>query len=136
MRLKNKVAIITGGASGIGRAIAVGYAKEGAKIVIVDINLEGAEEVVKGIKKNGGEALAVHTDVSEEEQVQSLIDKTVSEFGTLDILVCCAAVKQEASILDTSVEMWDCVHKVNVRGTMLCTQKAAKVMVEKKMARY
>jgi 3-oxoacyl-[acyl-carrier protein] reductase len=92
MRLKDKVAIITGAASGIGRATAYLMAREGAMVVISDINRQGAEEVARDIKKSGGRALALKTDVASDEEVKQMVDKTIEKFGRVDILVNGAAL--------------------------------------------
>ena len=87
MKLQDKVAVITGAASGMGREIALIYAKEGASVVVSDLNLEGAEATVQEIKNNGGNAVALKTNVALEDDIQQLIDKTIDTFGKVDILV-------------------------------------------------
>jgi len=87
MRLEGKVAIVTGAASGMGKAIAEGYAKEGAKVVVSDLNLDGAQAVVEGIQAAGGTAFAIQTNVASTEDLQRLFDETKSNYGQLDILV-------------------------------------------------
>ncbi len=131
MRLKDKVAVVTGAASGIGRAIAAGLAKEGAKVVIADINEEGAKAAAAQITADGHEAIAVKTDVSEEAQVDAMVKAAVDTFGTLDIMICAAAVKESVPMLESTLEQWDRTLAVNLRGVMLCTQKAGMVMSEK-----
>ncbi|MEM7336416.1 MAG: SDR family NAD(P)-dependent oxidoreductase, partial [Chloroflexota bacterium] len=90
--IKGKVAIVTGAAKGIGEAIAIRYGEEGAKVVVVDINGEGATAVSQAITQNGGTAIPVKTDVSQEDEVNALIQKTVDTYGTVDILVNNAGV--------------------------------------------
>lgn len=87
MKLDGKVAVVTGAASGMGKAIAELFAAEGAKVVVSDLNLDKAQEVVDGIKAKGGEAIALVANVAKEEDVQGLIDGTVSQYGTVDILI-------------------------------------------------
>ncbi|WP_373815420.1 SDR family NAD(P)-dependent oxidoreductase, partial [Jeotgalibaca porci] len=86
-KLENKVAVVTGAASGMGRAISVMYAQEGAKVVLADYNLEGAEEAAKEIIAAGGTALAVKADVADSNDIAAMIDTAISEYGSLDILV-------------------------------------------------
>ncbi len=87
MKLSNKVAIVTGAASGMGKAIAELYAKEGAKVIAADLNIEGAKAVVEAITNNGGTSIAVQANVAKLEDIENMIDTAVKEFGTLDILV-------------------------------------------------
>lgn len=132
MMLEKKVAVITGGASGIGHAIAVGMAKEGANVVIADIDEAGAEKTEQEIRSMGKGALAVKTDVSDKNQVDALFRKAVSTYGTVDILVCSAGIMETKPMLAVTVEDWDRTWAVNVRGVMLCTQAAANIMSAKK----
>uniref|UniRef100_UPI000593869B SDR family NAD(P)-dependent oxidoreductase n=1 Tax=Gorillibacterium massiliense TaxID=1280390 RepID=UPI000593869B len=108
MRLSGKVAIVTGAASGMGKAIAERYAAEGAKVTVSDLRLETAETVVSGIKAKGGEAFAVAANVAKEEDVQQLFDKTVETYGTVDILVNNAGIMDNfypaAEVTD---DLWD-----------------------------
>lgn len=127
-KLAGKVAVVTGGASGMGRQIAELYAKEGAKVVVADIQLEEAQKTVDEIKANNGEALAVVANVMKEEDIQAMIDKAVETYGTLDILV------NNAGIMDNFVpagevtdELWDCVFAINTTGVMRTTRKAISI---------
>lgn len=132
MRLKNKVAIVTGGASGIGQAIALGYAREGAKVVVADINLAMGEATVAKIRAAGGKALFVQTDVSQTMAVQHMVNTTVEQYGHIDILVNNAGVelfRQEARAHELSEEAWDQTHSVNLRGTWLCAKYTIPVML-------
>ncbi|HAA26215.1 MAG TPA: 3-ketoacyl-ACP reductase, partial [Ruminiclostridium sp.] len=95
MKLQNKVAVVTGAASGTGKAIAELFAREGAKVMVSDINIDGAKEVVSGIEKNGGIAAAVYANVANEADVSAVIDFAVEKFGTLDILVNNAGIMDE-----------------------------------------
>jgi NAD(P)-dependent dehydrogenase (short-subunit alcohol dehydrogenase family) len=135
--LMDKVVIITGAAQGIGRAYALGFSKEKAKVVVADI-LDGSE-VVEEIKKAGGTAINVPTDVSNEESVQGLVNKTLETFRRVDILLNNAAVFVDVYPLrdfdQISVSEWDKVMAVNVRGTFLCCKVVAPVMRKQKYGR-
>ncbi|MBC1890105.1 SDR family oxidoreductase [Listeria booriae] len=127
-KLAGKVAVVTGAASGMGRQIAELYAKEGAKVVVADIQLEEAQKTVDEIKANNGEALAVVANVMKEEDIQAMIDKAVETYGTLDILV------NNAGIMDNFVpagevtdELWDRVFAINTTGVMRTTRKAISI---------
>lgn len=117
MRLANKVAIITGAGSGMGRATSILFAKEGAKVVVADINDSGGQETVRVIKANGGDAIFIHTDVSKAADVDGLIKKAVKTFGKLDILYNNAAIPQKAIPVELMDEAeWDRIYAVNVKG--------------------
>jgi len=121
MRLKGKVAIVTGGARGLGKEYALRLCEEGARIVVADI-LDAAP-VMDEIKRRGGEALALHTDVSEEQSVNEMARRTIEKFGSIDILVNNASVFADIpriSFFDVSVQDWDKIMAVNVKGTFLC----------------
>jgi 3-oxoacyl-[acyl-carrier protein] reductase len=119
-RLKEKVAIVTGSSSGIGKAIALRFGLEGAKVVVTARRLALCEQTAAQIHKAGGEAWAVQTDVSDERQVGRLIDKTVTRFGRLDILVNNAGIIAGGRLAETTAESFDDVMNVNLRGTFLC----------------
>ncbi|WP_010272172.1 SDR family oxidoreductase [Paenibacillus senegalensis] len=132
MRLDGKVAVVTGAASGMGKAIAELYAKEGAKVVVADLNIEGAEAVAGGIKASGGEAVAVQTNIAKLEDIHAMIDKAVSEFGTLDILVNNAGMMDNmAPVGDVSDEKWDLIFDVNTKGVMRAIRKAIPIFLDK-----
>ena len=116
MRLENKVAIVTGGAAGIGRAICEVFAAEGAKVVIGDINAEGGRETVRLIENAGGSAVFVPTDVSQETQAQALVEKAVSEYGAVNVLVNDAAAFVFGQVQDVTDADWQRVLGVNVLG--------------------
>ena len=125
MLLKNKVAIITGAASGMGRASSLLFAKEGASIVAADVNLEGAEATVGEIKAEGGAAIAVGADISEESQVQAMVGKAVEAFSRVDILFCVAGMPEAAkSITEIPLSQGQKIFAVNVLGTWLCCKYA------------
>lgn len=134
MKLKDKVAIVTGGASGQGRAIAVLFAHEGADVVVADVDVEGARETAEQARTSGAEGtqvLVVPTDVSDEGAVEALVSKTVGRLGTVDILVNCAgrlgpSGKETADLL--TLEEWDATLSVNLLGPWLGIKYAAPVM--------
>lgn len=138
MKLKDKVAIVTGAGSGMGRAIAILFAQEGASVVVSDMNLETAQAVVDTIVSAGGSAMAVSANVSKEEDVQALIDATVNRFGSLDILVNNAGIMDNfTSAGAVTDELWERVFAVNTTGPMrtiraclpLFTAKGAGVII-------
>ncbi|MEZ5018166.1 MAG: SDR family oxidoreductase [Flavipsychrobacter sp.] len=131
-KLENKAAIVTGAASGIGEAIAKLFAQEGAKVVVSDIDIEGARRVVNEIENDGGIATAVQANVAKEADVSNLIDAAVTTYGTLDILV------NNAGIMDNFVtaaaltdEYWDKIMTVNVTSVMRTTRKALSIFLPK-----
>ncbi len=130
MRLENKVAIVTGGGSGIGQAIAILFAKEGAKVVVAGRRLEVLQTTVAEIEKLGGEALAVTTDVSSFSSVQNLIQKTLEKFGKIDILVNNAGIYLPGDAVSTTEEDWDKVLAIDAKGTFLCSKAALPSMVK------
>jgi NAD(P)-dependent dehydrogenase (short-subunit alcohol dehydrogenase family) len=132
MRLQNKVAVVTGAASGMGKAIASLYAKEGAKVVVSDINLEAANQAVEEIKSYGGEAIAVMANVAKEDDIQHLIDKAVNTYGTLDILVNNAGIMDNFEPAgDIEDEKWERVFAVNTTSVMRATRKALPIFLAK-----
>lgn len=123
MRLKNKVAIVTGASRSIGASVAACYAREGAKVVVnYRSHAELAEQVVQAIREQGGEAFACCADVSEEADVNAMVAETVRRYGTVDILVNNAAIDPRQSWETLSVADWDRVMAVNVRSQFLCAQ--------------
>ncbi|MFN8592040.1 MAG: glucose 1-dehydrogenase [Thermomicrobiales bacterium] len=128
-RLTGKVAIVTGAAHGIGRAIAERYGAEGAKVVVCDVDTEGAHAVAHGITGRGGEAIAVTTDVSDKAAVDRLFDETMGKYGTVDVLVNNAGLTNtERHFLDGDEAWWDRIHAVNLKGSFLCGHRAAHIM--------
>lgn len=126
-RLKDKVVIVTGGAFGIGHAYAVGMAKEGAKLVIADVNLDAARATAKELEALGAQALSVKTDVSNRQDTLDMARKTVERFGRIDVLINNAAVFGRVTISrvpfwEITEQEWDKVMAVNLRGAFLCTQ--------------
>jgi len=130
VKLEGKVAIITGAGRNIGEEIARVFAREGAAVVVNDISLEAAQRVAGEIKASGGRALAVGGDVSNSRDVRVMIERTVAEFGGLDILVNNAALTVNKTILDTTEEEWDLCLAVTLKGQFLCGKYAAEQMVK------
>ncbi len=129
MRLEGKVAIVTGGAQGMGRAIALRYAQEGAKVVIGDLKHADAQNVVEEIHGKNGKAIAVGVDVRNQQQVQALVDAAVHEFGGLDILVNNAGVGKIIPFFETTEQDWNFMFDINCKGLLWCSQAAARVMI-------
>ena len=132
MRLKRKVAIITGGASGIGRATAELFVKEGARVVVADVNAEMGQETVKLIKENQkGEAIFSQTDVARHDEVKELARLTVDNFGKLDILVNNAADREPGKpVVDCPEEEWDRTVAITLKGPYLCAKYSIPEMVK------
>jgi len=124
MRLKNKIAIVTGGSSGIGRASSILFAKEGAKVVVADINDKTGEDVVKTINMNSGEATYVHCDVTKEDQAKNLITKTVEKYGRLDVLYNNAGIGMVKLLPEMTEQEWDRIFNINVKGAFFCSKYA------------
>ena len=120
-RFEGKVALITGGGSGIGRATAIGFASEGAKVVIDDINSEGGEETLRMIKSAGGEAIFFKADISKAAEVEALVQKTIETYGRLDCAFNNAGVGEPLKRMGkTSEDNWDRVMATNLKGVYLC----------------
>jgi len=132
MRLKDKVAIVTGAGRGIGEGIALRFAEEGAKVVVNDVNDADANRTGERIQGKGGKAVAVVGSVTSREVAQKMVDRAVQEFGTVDILVNNAGIIRDAMLHKMTDEQWDQVIEVNLKGVFLCTQCAARVMREKR----
>lgn len=130
MKLKDKVAIVTGATKGIGRACAIEYAKEGAKVVLVGRTESLGTELEDEITASGGEALFVACDVSRRGDIEHLVDETVRAYGGIDIVLNNAGVNHSANFFDITDEDWDWVMSVDLKGTFMLSQSAARVMVE------
>jgi 3-oxoacyl-[acyl-carrier protein] reductase len=135
MRLKNKVAVITGGAQGIGRAIALGMAREGAKIVVADLQSEKARSVADEVKMLGGESLGFEVNVADESSVKRLAESTFAGFGRIDILVNDAGIYLKSSVVDMSEADWDRTLDINLGGNFLCCRAFVPAMREQKSGR-
>ena len=132
-RLDSKVAVVIGGAGGIGEAMSLGLAQQGAKVAIASRNLQKLEETAQNIQsKTGSEVVASRVDVTDEQSVARLVEKVVSKFGTVDILVLSQGVNTRRPALEFPVSVWDELFDTNVKGTMLACREFGKVMVEKK----
>ena len=132
MQLKDKVALITGGARGIGRAIALLFAKEGADIVIWDINLQEALKTCREIEALGGQALAEQVDVTDYKKVAEAVNKILDKFTKVDILVNNAGITKDNLILRMSDAEWDAVLNVNLKGTFNCIKAVSKIMIKQR----
>jgi NAD(P)-dependent dehydrogenase (short-subunit alcohol dehydrogenase family) len=130
-KLAGKIALVTGGGGGIGRATALAFAREGAKVAVVDIDIRAADEVVGAIHALGGEALGIETDVSQSDQVVAMIAKVVSRFGRLDVAFNNAGIDVEHEPLAKATEeTFDKLMSVNVKGTWLCLKHEILQMLE------
>ena len=130
MRLKGKAALVTGGGTGIGKAIALEFAKEGAKVAITGRRLNKLEEVVSEIKRMGGEGLAIASDISNLSDIDRIIKATVNTFGRLDILVNNAGILISADLAHHTEKLWDDTIDINLKGSFFCIQKAVPEMLK------
>ncbi len=133
MRLRGKVAIVTGGAHGIGHAYCVAFAGEGAKVVVADIDENGAVATAREIESRGGEALAVKTDISDQQSTENMVERAVERFGAIDILVNNAALfsripMARATFDKIPIEEWERMMKVNITGAFLCVRAVVPYM--------
>ena len=129
MSLQGKTCIVTGGARGIGKAIGMRLAKDGANVVFADINQSEAEAAANEAKKSGLQSLGVPVDVGDRQQVQKLVSRTVAEFGRLDIIFNNAGINKIQPFMSTTEENWNRIMRVNALGVLICTQEAAKQMI-------
>lgn len=129
MKLKNKVAIITGASKGIGKAIAIRFAGEGASVVLASRSLNALEDIVQDIKKSGGEAMAVSVDIRKVESINDLVKKTVDRYGRLDLLVNNAGITMGGPSEDISPENWRAALETDLFGVFFASQAAARVMI-------
>jgi L-rhamnose 1-dehydrogenase len=131
MRLQGKIAIVTGAARGIGRAIALRFGQEGARVAVVDVRKAEGNETVRLIRAAGSEGMFVLTDVSDRSQVQAMVNAVLAQWGTIDILVNDAGICPFEGFLEMSESLWDQVLDVNLKGYFLVSQAVAQVMVER-----
>ncbi len=132
MRLEGKNALITGGAQGIGKSIALGMAKEGANIAIADVNMESAESTANEVKALGVNSIALKLDVSNQENVSSAIETFTKELGVIDILVNNAGITRDTLLLRMKESDWDAVLNINLKGSFLCCKEAIKKMAKQR----
>lgn len=132
LNLKGKVAIITGGNKGIGRAISIAFAKRGANIVIAARDIKTSQKVIREITKFGIRCLSIKVDVSKGQKVKQMVDLTLEKFGRIDILVNNAGVISASPIKELTEEEWDKVFEVNVKGTFLCCKYVTPVMIKQR----
>jgi len=135
LTLEGKVALITGGARGIGKEIALLFAQHGANIAICDVNMEEAEKTAKEIQDLGRESLAFKADVTDSGQVQDMADKILDKLNKIDILINNAGITRDNLLLRMSEEEWDRVIAVNLKGTFVCTKIVSKVMIKQRSGR-
>ena len=129
MRFQNKVVVVTGASLGIGRAIAAAFAWEGANVVLASRNQKRGEATAKALQSDGGQAVFFSTDVSNEDQVGAMVDRTIGLYGRLDILVNNAGIYMQGDVERTSVDDWERILATNLTGAFLCTKHAVPVMV-------
>jgi hypothetical protein len=132
MRLKDKVAIVTGAASGIGEATAKLFAKEGAKVAVVDINDSDGKRVEEEIRSDGGVAMYIHADVADEQQVRKMVETIAQAFGGVDVLVSNAGTYVSGKVHELTSEQWDSVMNVDLKGAFLCSKYVVPHMLKKK----
>jgi len=129
MKLEGKVALITGGASGLGESTAELFAREGASVVVADLDIKRAQSVASSVSNAGRKAIAIQVDVADAGQIERCVAEVLAKCGKIDVLVNSAGIARLRPFLETSVEDFDLVHKVNVRGTFLMGQHVARAMM-------
>jgi NAD(P)-dependent dehydrogenase (short-subunit alcohol dehydrogenase family) len=130
VRIENRVAVVTGGSTGIGRATALLFGREGARVVVADYHEKGGRETVRLLEESGSRGLFVPTDVSNPVQVNAMVEKTLQSYGRIDILFNNAGVLFMGTVLDTGLEDWRRVMDINLTGTYLCSRAVLPHMIE------
>jgi 2-hydroxycyclohexanecarboxyl-CoA dehydrogenase len=129
MKLKDKTTIVTGGASGIGRAIVDACAREGARVAVVDLNAEAARDTVSAIEKAGGTAAAWPLDITDVTAVDRMVEEVAARWGGVHVLVNCAGWDKPMKFVDTTPEFWDKILGINLKGPIACMRAALRVMI-------
>lgn len=132
MKLKGKVALVTGAARGIGKAIALALAKEGASVAVTDLDEEGIRQVAREIENLGQPAKAIRVDVAHRQEVHHLVEQVVAAFGKIDILVNNAGIIRRGSFVEHKAEDWELVLRVNLGGTFNCSQEVVPLMINQR----
>jgi NAD(P)-dependent dehydrogenase (short-subunit alcohol dehydrogenase family) len=132
LKLKNQVAIVTGAASGIGAAIAILFASEGARVVLVDIDTKGLQKTNEVIEKKGGRALIIQGDVTQTQEVQSAVKKILAKWKRIDILIPCSGISVGGTVATIDEQLWDKVFDLNVKGTYLFAHEVLPQMIKQK----
>ena len=130
MQLQDKIAVVTGAGRGMGRAISLGLAAEGANIAVADIDAESVEDTAVAVRELGADSVALHADVGDVEEIDRMITAAKDHFGRIDIIVNNAGVTRFLYVMDVQEEDWDRIHRVNARGVFFCMQRAAREMIE------
>ena len=132
MRFQSAVAVVTGAAVGIGQATLIAFAREGARVALVDRDLERGQSLVDELRRDGHDALAIKADVASDSDVRAMIQQVVDQWGRLDILVNNAGVYLQGDVTQTSLEDWERIMRINVTGAFLCSKYAAPIMIAQK----
>ncbi|MBI5188310.1 MAG: 3-oxoacyl-[acyl-carrier-protein] reductase, partial [Nitrospirae bacterium] len=135
MDFNGQVAIVTGGARGIGKAIAEGFAKKGVNLAIADVNIEAAKETAAELTQHGVKTIALKLDVSNSGEVKKAFEEVLNEFGRIDILINNAGITRDGLILRMKEEDWDAVIDINLKGVFLCSREAVKTMSKQRYGR-
>ena len=135
MRLKDRVAIVTGGGGAIGRVICQKIAEEGGKVAVVDIDLAAARETVATSNRHFNESIAIGADITQKDQVKNMVSEVLNKFGHIDILVNNAGTSQIAAITELEEDVWDRIMNLNLKGVLLCTQAVMPTMIDRHYGR-